>query len=90
MLKGDDIMGHYLESKVPPKLEIGKSYTERQLLLFIIENEDSIILSDSAEVFDEWSTKEHVLKEVKEEYIHYSEAETYIINEEKYKIYFMN
>jgi hypothetical protein len=77
-------MGNYFEDDVPEKLEIGKSYTEKELLIFVVENEDSVILCEDISMLNECSTRKHTVKNIIKAYPHYSTGKTYqIISKQK-------
>ena len=70
-------MGIYSESEVPKKLEVGKTYTEKELLIFTIENKDSVILSEDRKVLNDWSTEKHTIKNIFKAYPHTSVGNAY-------------
>ncbi|MDD9312649.1 hypothetical protein PUS82_15345 [Cytobacillus firmus] len=59
----------YYEDEVPKELEIGKQYTSREIYLYMIENRNVMILSDSVHLDYNGGLKYEIV-DIKENFIH--------------------
>ncbi|MGE7119633.1 hypothetical protein ACQKIC_05445 [Peribacillus sp. NPDC046944] len=80
----------YFEDEVPKTLELGNEYSSREIYLYMIENRDVIILSESVHLDYNSSTLKYKVTDVKENFIH-KQADTgyrtHMIPNRKTKIY---
>lgn len=79
----------YYEHEILPELVKGEIYTERELLIFLLENKNSKIISKNAIEFNIKSMNKHKILEIFEGYEHKSEQpKVYNMPNEKSRVYF--
>ncbi|WP_026678204.1 hypothetical protein [Fictibacillus gelatini] len=67
----------YYEDEVPQDLELNCEYTSREIYLFMIENKNVMILSDSVHLsYDDRSNKYKIV-DIKENFIHKQAENSY-------------
>ncbi|MCJ7840499.1 hypothetical protein MUB24_06105 [Lederbergia sp. NSJ-179] len=78
----------YYEDEILNELEVGEDYTSRQVLIFLYENKNATILSDSGRITNSNEIKYRVVGR-KDKYIHTSRDHdrVYTIPNETSKIY---
>lgn len=80
----------YYEDEIPKELTLDGKYTSRQIYLFMIENKDVIILSDSVHLSFSSNDIEYMVKAKKENFIHKladNSYKTHMIPNRKTRIY---
>ena len=81
----------YIQSEVPKELIKGKEYTERQLMLYVINNRHESVLSQSVARFSDYSDRLLTVIDVCEGYLHTGNGSTtYNIPSSKSKIYIVS
>ncbi|WP_330948945.1 hypothetical protein [Virgibacillus sp. MG-45] len=78
----------YYEKEILKDLVEGEEYTSRQIDIFLRENKDVIILSDTGRIVDSEKMKYKVVKKI-EKYVHRTEGftRTYLIPNMPSKIF---
>ena len=78
----------YFEHEILNELNIGESYTQRQLRIFIVENCDVVLISKSCTRFEDNSSERLKVLDIIEGYQHkVSESHCYSLPSLKNKIY---
>lgn len=70
----------YCTSEILENLEIGKSYSSRQLQIFLFNNENTTILSKSCSQFLDWQDKLIKVLDIVEGYPHTADVRTNCYN----------
>ena len=78
----------YYEDEILHDLNIGESYTQRQLVIFVVENENIAVVSRSCSQFADYSDSKHRVIDIIEGYEHKGDRQrTYYIPSATTKIY---
>lgn len=79
----------HIDHGILPELLKGEKYTERELLIFLLENKNSKIISKNSIEFNINSMNKHKILEIFEGYEHKSEQpRVYKIPNEKSRVYY--
>ncbi|MBU3137570.1 hypothetical protein KPL39_14995 [Clostridium gasigenes] len=78
-------MVHY-DNEVLKELTLNKSYTERELRIFIVSNKNICIISDSS-TFNDYGNRLFTVTDISNSYIHNSKDGSFLINPPKQVIY---
>ena len=77
----------YCENEILRELNCEEEYTDRQLLIFAIENPDALVISKSCNGFIDLSTKRRKVLEIIKGYVHRGEHGTYYVPNDISRIY---
>lgn len=81
----------YYEDEILYELNLGEKYTAKQLTIFVVENNNTTIISKTCNHFIEYSTNMHTVLEIIEGFEHKGEDHrTYHIPSGKTKIYIVD
>ena len=81
----------YYEDEILHELNIGEKYTAKQLIIFVVENNNTTVISKTCNHFIEYSTKMHTVLEIIEGFEHKGEDHrTYHTPSSKTKIYIVD
>ena len=81
----------YYENEILRELNLGEMYTPKQLMIFVVENSNTTVISKSCNHFVEFSTQKHTVLEIIEGFEHRGEDHrTYHIPGKKTKIYIVD
>lgn len=79
----------YVDHEILSELVKGEIYTERELLIFLLENRNSKIISKNSAEFNIKSMNKHKIFEIFEGYVYENEKlGKYKITNEKSRVYF--
>ncbi len=87
--KGDENMAYY-EDEIPKELIKGNTYTERQIMIFLENNEEALIISDYYTQLSKNSNRKATIHKVEEGFIHRMLGGTHSLPKDKTKIYYIN
>lgn len=81
----------YCCSEIINELEIGKEYTQRQLIILLVENDNATVISKSCNRFADYSDSRHKVIDIIAGYEHSGDrTRTYHIPNKKSKIYIVD
>ena len=81
----------YYEDEILRELILGEKYTPKQLIIFLVENDNATVISKSCNHFVEFSNQKHTVLEIIEGFEHRGEDHrTYHIPGKKTKIYIVD
>lgn len=79
----------YYEHEILPELVKGEVYTERELVIFLLENRNSRIISRNSIELNNQSMNKHKILDIFEGYEHKSEQQrVYKVPNEKSRVYY--